>query len=70
MFPIGDDNSKLKRFPFITYALLLANGFLFYLELTPGPAFIEQWAFVPSRFIVNPSSELITIYSSMFLHGG
>lgn len=70
MFPVGDDNSGRKRLPFFTYALLLANGFLFYLELSRGPAFVEKWAFVPSRFIANPSSEFITIYSSMFLHGG
>lgn len=70
MFPVGDDNSDRKKFPFFTYALLLANGFLFYLELSRGPAFVEQWAFIPSRFIANPSSEFITIYSSMFLHGG
>jgi len=70
MFPIGDDNSDRKRIPFLTYALLLANGYLFYLELTRGVPFIEQWAFVPSRFITDPLGELITVFSSMFLHGG
>lgn len=70
MFPVGDDNSRRNKFPLFTYALLLANGLIFYLELSRGPAFVEQWAFVPSRFIANPSGEFITIYSSMFLHGG
>jgi membrane associated rhomboid family serine protease len=70
MIPVGDDNSKRNKFPFFTYALLLANGLFFYLELSRGSAFVEHWAFVPSRFLANPLGETITIYSSMFLHGG
>jgi membrane associated rhomboid family serine protease len=70
MFPIGDDNSARRTFPLVTYALIALNILFFFVELNGGDAFIEKWAFVPSRFLANPSGDFITLFTSMFMHAG
>jgi len=70
MLPIGDDNSARRIVPVVTYALIAINVLVFLLELTSGQAFIEKWAFVPSRFLADPGGDFITIFTSMFMHGG
>ncbi|MDD1701199.1 MAG: rhomboid family intramembrane serine protease [Methanoregula sp.] len=70
MFPIGDDNTSRRTLPVVTYALIALNILFFFIELSGGDAFIETWAFVPSRFLANPGGDFITIFTSMFMHGG
>ena len=70
MLPIGDDNSARRITPFVTYALIALNVLVFLLELSSGDAFIERWAFVPTRFLANPVGELPTLFTSMFMHAG
>jgi len=70
MFPIGDDNSARRTVPLVTYALIALNALFFFLELGGGDAFIEQWAFVPSRCLANPVGDFPTLFTSMFMHGG
>ena len=70
MFPISDDDSARRTLPVVTYALIALNILVFFIELSGGDAFIKQWAFVPSRFISNPTSEVPTIFTAMFMHGG
>jgi membrane associated rhomboid family serine protease len=70
MLPIGDDNSARRIVPVVTYALIAINVLVFLLELTSGQAFIEKWAFVPSRFLADPAGDFPTIFTSMFMHGG
>ena len=70
MFPIGDDNSARRTFPLVTYALIAINAVVFFLELSGGDAFIQQWAFVPSRFLANPGGDFLTLFTSMFMHAG
>lgn len=70
MFPIGDDNSSRRTVPLVTYALLALNILFFFVELSGGDAFIEQWAFVPSRFLANPGGDFVTLLTSMFMHAG
>ena len=70
MFPIGDDNSARRTTPLVTYALIVLNVLFFLVELTSGEAFIMKWAFVPDRFLANPSGEILTLFTSMFMHGG
>ena len=70
MFPIGDDDSARRTVPLVTYALIVLNAIIFFVELSGGDAFIEQWAFVPSRFLANPIGDSVTILTSMFMHGG
>jgi membrane associated rhomboid family serine protease len=70
MFPIGDDNGTRRLVPVVTYALIALNVLFFLVELIAGDAFIEAWSFVPSRFLASPATELVTIFTSMFMHGG
>ena len=70
MMPIGDDNSARRTVPIVTYALLAINIIVFIIELGGGDAFIEKWAFVPNRFLANPTGDFITLFTSMFMHAG
>ena len=70
MFPIGDDNSTRKLVPVVTYVLVALNILVFFGELIAGDVFIITWSFVPSRFLASPASESVTIFTSMFMHGG
>jgi membrane associated rhomboid family serine protease len=70
MLPIGDDNSSERTFPIVTYVLIALNILFFFVELSGGDAFVKAWAFVPSRFLSNPSAHLATLFTSMFMHGG
>jgi membrane associated rhomboid family serine protease len=70
MMPIGDDNTSRRIVPVVTYALIALNILFFLVELVGGDAFIETWAFVPSRFLANPAGDFVTIFTSMFMHAG
>jgi membrane associated rhomboid family serine protease len=70
MLPIGDDITSRRTVPVVTYALIAFNVLFFLVELGGGDAFINTWAFVPTRFLANPAGDFITIFTSMFMHGG
>ena len=70
MFPIGDDDSGQTRTPIVTYALIAANVLFFFVEMSGGEEFIRKWAFVPARFLANPSADMVTLFTSMFMHAG
>ena len=70
MFPIGDDNSTSRSVPVVTYALITLCVLVFFIELSGGDAFIEKWAFVPSRFLAAPAAGFLTIFTAMFMHAG
>lgn len=70
MLPIGDDDSSRRTVPVVTYALIVLNVVFFFVELSGGDAFINKWAFVPSRFLANPAADLPTLFTSMFMHVG
>ena len=70
MFPIGDDNSSRRTVPLVTYVLLALNFLFFFVELSGGDAFIEQWTFVPRRFLANPGGDFLTLFTAMFMHAG
>ena len=70
MFPIGDDDSTRRSWPIVTVVLIAINVAVFLLELQLGDAFIQKWAFVPSRFAADPASQWPTLFTAMFMHGG
>ena len=70
MFPIGDDNSARRLQPMVTYTLIAINILFFFFEFMGGDAFIEAWSFVPSRFMADPLGDVVTIFTSMFMHAG
>jgi len=70
MIPIGDDDSTRRTVPLVTYGLIALNVLFFVVELTGSDAFIEKWAFVPSRFLANPFADFLTLFTAMFMHAG
>ena len=70
MMPIGDDNTGRRLTPLVTYVLIAVNVLFFFLELSSGDAFINRWAFVPTRFLADPIGDFPTLFTSMFMHAG
>jgi membrane associated rhomboid family serine protease len=70
VFPIGDDDSSERTVPIVTYALIILNVLFFLVEQSGGEAFLEKWAFVPSRFVAHPAADFPTLFTSMFMHAG
>lgn len=70
MLPIGDDNTSRRITPVVTYVLIAINVLVFFLELNSGEAFIQRWAFVPSRFLADPIGDFATLFTAMFMHAG
>jgi membrane associated rhomboid family serine protease len=70
MLPIGDDNSARRITPVVTYVLIALNVLVFLLELNNGEAFIQRWAFVPTRFLADPAGDFLTLFTAMFMHAG
>jgi membrane associated rhomboid family serine protease len=62
-FPLRDENPR-HRTPFVTWALIAANTLAFLASLVAFDAIIGTFGFTPARF------SLLTLFSSMFLHGG
>src|SRR5258706_13664535 len=70
MLPIGDDDSACRSVPIVTYGLLAPNVLFFLVELSSGDAFIEKWAFVPSRLLAHPAADFLPLFTSMFMQAG
>jgi membrane associated rhomboid family serine protease len=70
MFPVSDDNTRMRRLPVVTYGLIALNVLVFLLELSGGDQFIKEWAFIPARFSAAPAAEAVTLFTAMFMHGG
>lgn len=55
MIPIAGDMSRRRSFPFVNYALILANIAVFVYELTQGPSFADcftqAYALVPNNIV-------------------
>lgn len=73
MFPVYN-TLRSRRFPIVNWMLILLNGMVFYYELKLNEAglyrFILTWGLTPFRLTSNPSEAWITIFTSMFMHGG
>lgn len=76
MFPLKDENPAYS-FPIVTIAIIIANIFLFYVELTAPnmEEFIIQHGLIPKNFIhdlllFRPENSIFDLFYSMFLHGG
>lgn len=73
MIPLYD-TLRSRRFPVVTWLLIILNTLAFLYELQLSPAalekFIRIWGLVPTRLIAYPESAWDTIFTAMFLHGG
>src|ERR1044072_1673751 len=70
VFPIGDDDSARRSVPIVTYIFIVLNVLFFFVELSGGEPFMGRWSVVPRRLVANPGGDFITIFTSMFMHGG
>lgn len=83
MIPLKDDIPS-RSFPFVMAGILVLNVLVFLYELMLGPSlqeFIFKWGAIPASITGSTEIELpayegerispiLTIFSSMFLHGG
>lgn len=58
------DTVKRKSFPYITVSLIVINVVVFLFSLTNYDYIISNYGFIPAQW------SIITIFTSMFLHGG
>ena len=78
MIPLRDDNPA-QRVPFVTRAIIVVNVLVFIYELSLADGMREMlrdWGVVPGRLFAALTGEtslpveLMTLVTSMFLHGG
>ncbi|MCS7053742.1 MAG: rhomboid family intramembrane serine protease [Ignavibacterium sp.] len=73
MIPLAD-NIPHRRFPIINWLLIVSNVLIFFFTLSLGEVaqqFVQIFGVIPYRFLNEfDSFEVMTIFSSMFLHGG
>ncbi len=77
MIPLKDSIPSSRR-PILSYAIIILNILVFFLQISMGPQleeFIQVFGFVPRNFFLslghgNVVGSLIPIFTSMFLHGG
>lgn len=71
MIPLRD-SAPSHRLPLVTYALIVANMLVFWLELTAPHLddFIFRYALVPSNISLSDFSSLTPFITSQFLHAG
>ncbi|HLF73872.1 MAG TPA: rhomboid family intramembrane serine protease [Anaerolineales bacterium] len=73
MFPLYD-TARSRRFPWMNVVLIAVNVIAFLYELQLGTAalegFIFEWGLIPAQLVGDPSAAWMTVFTSMFLHGG
>ena len=74
MIPLRD-NIPSKGTPLVTWSIIAANWYVFYLQITAGGApgferFINHWAVIPAHLFSNPIKYWPTLITAAFLHGG
>ncbi|MFW6089309.1 MAG: rhomboid family intramembrane serine protease [Gemmatimonadota bacterium] len=79
IMPLGDDDSRLTRTPFVTFLLIGLNVAVFLLMLGQADleTFIMTWSTVPAEYAQQTDLDpthggpfWITAFTSMFMHGG
>jgi len=68
MIPLRDESRQSTRFPLVTIAIIVANVLVFFLELSGGDAFVNQWSVIPAD--ISAGRHLVTLLTAMFMHGG
>ena len=81
LIPISDAELRHRTFPFVNITLIGLNALVFLYELLLGgldlllgggnrdiSQFFGQWGFIPKS--LTESGTWVTIFSSMFIHGG
>lgn len=66
-FPIGDTQVENGYRPYVSYALIVINVFIFYIQYNTPGNLICSFSIIPIDIIQNNS--YFTLITSMFLHG-
>ncbi len=73
MIPLYDTLHP-RRFALVNWMLIGVNVLVFLYELSLSPAALDRltrmWGLVPAQLLAHPASLWVTIFTSMFLHGG
>ncbi len=73
MIPLYD-TVRSRRVPIVTWLLIALNVLVFLYEMTFSPTGLDRltrtWGLVPAQLMAHPAVAWITIFTSMFLHGG
>src|SRR5512135_745729 len=73
MIPLYD-TVRARRVPVVNWMLIALNVLVFLYELSLSPSGMERltlrWGLVPARLMADPVTAWVTIFTSMFLHGG
>lgn len=67
LIPLSDASRRPARVPVISTLIIVANVFVFALELVRGEAFVTQWSVIPGQ--ITSGHHLLTILTAMFMHG-
>ena len=67
LIPLTDASRRPVHFSVVTASLIVANFFVFALELRGGEAFVLKWAAIPANIVAG--HHWITILTAMFMHG-
>jgi membrane associated rhomboid family serine protease len=67
VIPLGDATRRPVSVPVVTMLIIIVNVFVFGLELVGGEPFVLKWSMIPAQ--VSAGQNLITILTSMFMHG-
>lgn len=68
LIPLGDASRRTMRKPVVTGVLIAVNVYVFLNELLYGDPFVAQWSAIPAQ--ITSGHHLITLFTSMFMHGG
>lgn len=66
--PLRDISRRPVHPPVVTVSIIVINVLVFFLELTGGDAFVQQWSVIPADIVAGQN--WVTILTSMFMHGG
>ncbi len=73
MIPLKD-TIRSHTFPLVNWIFILANGLVFYHELSLSPAglegFILHYGLVPANLIWSKPATLYPLFTNMFIHSG
>src|SRR5258706_531500 len=67
VIPLRDSSGRTSRIPVMTASIIAVNVLVFLMELVGGEAFVTTWSLHPADIVAG--HHLITILSSMFMHG-
>jgi membrane associated rhomboid family serine protease len=67
VIPLGDASRRTRRFAAVTALIIVANTWVFLLELQGGDFFVTRWAVIPAS--ISRGHAWVTLLTAMFMHG-